>query len=228
MTFTEYVEAVNPYRKLQRIAPTAGPRKLRLFACACVRDVGLFLKEDGSREAILVAERFADGLATPEELEAATRRAETARALVYAATRRDWRMAWRMRNAACAAKALLLPRASAAALEATRAVLEYGGRVDANDWNANAWAAQARFLHDVFGDVQPLPPVDPAWLRWNGGAVVKMAEMIYEERSFDELPILGDALEDAGCDDPDILYHCRAEGPHVRGCWVVDLLLGKE
>ena len=227
MTFTQYVEAVNPYRKLQRIAPTASPRKLRLFACACVRDVGLFLKEDGSREAILVAERFADGRASPDHLAAALGSAESARARVYASTRRDWRGAWRMRNTACAAKALLLPQASHAAFEAIRTLLENGGRVDANDWNASAWGAHARLLHDIFGDVQPLPQVDPAWLRWNGSAVVKMAEAIYEERSFEELPILGDVLEDAGCDDPDMLSHCRDEGPHVRGCWVVDLLLGK-
>jgi hypothetical protein len=54
-----------------------------------------------------------------------------------------------------------------------------------------------------------------------------MAQAIYNERGFDRLPILGDALEDAGCTDRDILDHCRGPGPHVRGCWAVDLLLGK-
>src|SRR5262249_23500172 len=65
------------------------------------------------------------------------------------------------------------------------------------------------------------------WLRWNGHALVKTAHGIYEERAFERLPILADALEDAGCDDADILRHCRELGEHVRGCWVVDLLLGK-
>ena len=51
---------------------------------------------------------------------------------------------------------------------------------------------------------------------------------VYDERAFDRLPILADALEEAGCDDPEILKHCRGEGPHVRGCWALDLLLGKE
>ena len=55
-----------------------------------------------------------------------------------------------------------------------------------------------------------------------------MAHTIYEGRVFDCLPLLADALEDAGCTEPDILSHCRGGGEHVRGCWVVDLLLGKE
>jgi hypothetical protein len=58
--------------------------------------------------------------------------------------------------------------------------------------------AHVGFLHDIFGGVRPLPTVDPAWLCWRGGVVAKMAEAIYERRSFEELPILADALEDAG------------------------------
>ena len=57
--------------------------------------------------------------------------------------------------------------------------------------------------------------------------MTSLANLIYDERAFDRLPILADALEDAGCDDADILRHCREPGEHVRGCWVVDLLLGK-
>ena len=51
---------------------------------------------------------------------------------------------------------------------------------------------------------------------------------MHDDRAFDRLPILADALEDAGCDNADVLAHCRGEGPHVRGCWVVDLILGKQ
>jgi hypothetical protein len=69
--------------------------------------------------------------------------------------------------------------------------------------------------------------LDPGWLAWNDGTVVKLARSIYEERAFDRLPILADALEEAGCTDADMLAHCRGPGPHVRGCWVVDTLLGK-
>jgi hypothetical protein len=55
-----------------------------------------------------------------------------------------------------------------------------------------------------------------------------LAQAIYDDRAFDRLPILADALEEAGCDTADILAHCRGPGPHVRGCWVVDLILGKQ
>ena len=67
--------------------------------------------------------------------------------------------------------------------------------------------------------------VDPAWLT---STVVSLAQPIYAERAFDRLPILADALEDAGCDNADTLTHCRSEGPHVRGCWALDLVLAKK
>jgi hypothetical protein len=70
--------------------------------------------------------------------------------------------------------------------------------------------------------------VNSAWLLWNAATVWKIAQAIYDDRAFDCLPILADALEEAGCDNADILDHCRGPGPHVRGCWVVDMLLGKE
>ena len=66
-----------------------------------------------------------------------------------------------------------------------------------------------------------------AWLAWNGGTVPRIAQAIYAERAFDRLPVLADALEDAGCANADVLAHCRSGGEHVRGCWVIDLLLGK-
>jgi hypothetical protein len=80
-------------------------------------------------------------------------------------------------------------------------------------------------LRDVAGN--PFRPVtaDPAWLT---STVRTLAAGIYADRAFDRLPILADALQDAGCEAADILDHCHAGGPHVRGCWVVDLLLGKE
>ena len=76
---------------------------------------------------------------------------------------------------------------------------------------------------------QPLPSCDrhPSWLSWNDGTIPKLAQAIYDDRAFDRLPILADALEEAGCDNADILNHCRQPGEHVRGCWVVDLLLNK-
>jgi hypothetical protein len=70
--------------------------------------------------------------------------------------------------------------------------------------------------------------LNPAWLRWREATIPSLAQAIYDECAFDRLPILADALEDAGCTNEDILNHCRQPGQHVRGCWVVDLLLGKE
>jgi hypothetical protein len=70
-----------------------------------------------------------------------------------------------------------------------------------------------------------LPSVDSSWLT---STVIALARGINDERAYERLPILADALQDAGCDYADILDHCRGPGPHVRGCWVVDLVLGKE
>jgi hypothetical protein len=65
-------------------------------------------------------------------------------------------------------------------------------------------------------------------LTWNGCAIRRIAQGIYDNRAFDRLPVLADALEEAGCHDPDILGHCRQPKEHVRGCWALDLILGKE
>src|SRR5262249_44692480 len=96
----------------------------------------------------------------------------------------------------------------------------------AGDRSWPAGAAEAReadLLRAIFGN--PFRPVaiDPSWLSWNGGTLPEMARAIYDERRFEELPVLADALERAGCADRDILAHCRGPGEHVRGCWVLDL-----
>ncbi|HEX3148247.1 MAG TPA: hypothetical protein VHR66_09185 [Gemmataceae bacterium] len=85
--------------------------------------------------------------------------------------------------------------------------------------------AQVLLVRDLFAN--PFRPVafDP---RWRTSDSVGVARGIYQHRAFDRMPILADALMDAGCDDTAILDHCRGLGPHVRGCWVVDLVLGKE
>ncbi|MBM3980898.1 MAG: hypothetical protein FJ304_11545 [Planctomycetes bacterium] len=84
---------------------------------------------------------------------------------------------------------------------------------------------QPALLRDIFGN--PFRPVtfDPAW---RTDTATTLARQMYEAREFGAMPILADALQDAGCDNDDILSHCRGKGPHVRGCWVVDLVLGKE
>ncbi|MCE9529888.1 MAG: hypothetical protein K8T89_01910 [Planctomycetes bacterium] len=93
-----------------------------------------------------------------------------------------------------------------------------------SDASAVLGAEQAKLIREVSGN--PFRPVaiDDRWLT---STVVDIAEAIYEERAFDRMPILSDALMDAGCDSEEMITHCRGNGPHVRGCWVVDLLLGK-
>jgi hypothetical protein len=83
-------------------------------------------------------------------------------------------------------------------------------------------------IDEVLGNPFRPVEVDPAWLTSNAGCVLKVAEGIYEERRWHDLPILADALEEAGCDNAALLSHCREPGEHVRGCWAVDLLLGKD
>ena len=84
---------------------------------------------------------------------------------------------------------------------------------------------QVRLLRDIFGN--PFRPItfSPEWLT---DTVVSLVKGMYESRDFNAMPILADALQDAGCDQEELLTHCRGNGPHVRGCWVVDLVLGKE
>jgi hypothetical protein len=111
-----------------------------------------------------------------------------------------------------------------------------------SDWSPDSPAAQmeiskqSHVLCDVVRAPVPTsttPP--PAVLDWNDRTIPRLAEAIYEERRMPEgtldngrLAILADALLDAGCEDEALIRHCRSEGPHVRGCWAVDLVLGKE
>jgi hypothetical protein len=88
--------------------------------------------------------------------------------------------------------------------------------------------AQCRLIRDLFGNPFRPPRVEGAWLRCRDGTAWRLASAIYEGRRFDELPVLADALEDGGCDDRALLTHCRGPGEHVRGCWALDAVLGKE
>jgi hypothetical protein len=83
----------------------------------------------------------------------------------------------------------------------------------------------AELLRDIFGN--PFRPVAFSG-SWRTDTAVSLARTMYEARDFSAMPILADALQDAGCDSEDVLTHCRGDGPHVRGCWVCDLVLGKE
>jgi hypothetical protein len=82
-------------------------------------------------------------------------------------------------------------------------------------------------VREVVGDPLHPPMWNPDWLRWHDGCVEKIVRSIFRGQRFAEMPILGDALEDAGCADAAVLAHCRQARNHARGCWVVDHLLGR-
>jgi hypothetical protein len=197
-------------------------RRDRYFSCACCRRIWHLLTDEASRTAVRVAEQYLDGLATIEDLDTAYRAAEVHGGF-----------------AASAAAAAAFPRRELGnngidvAAYATNAVVYadphfFSGEADWGRAGRAEQSAQADLLRDIMGNpFRPVPRVDPTVLTWNAGTVVKLARMIYDERRFTDLPILADALEEAGCTSEEILEHLRGPGPHVRGCWPVDLCLGK-
>lgn len=195
-------------------------RRLRLLAAACCRGIWDLVRDGRSRRAVEVAEAFADGAASWAELRAARDAADmelSARSLGLRA------------NAYYAAEAAAWDEAGDAAAEVLRACATAGFDHSFKFWTyprRRAEARQARLglIRCIFGN--PFRPAgfDPAW---RTEPVVALCRGMYESRDFAAMPVLADALEDADCSDPDILAHCRGDGPHVRGCWVVDLVLGK-
>jgi hypothetical protein len=170
-----------------------------------------------------VAERFVDGGATREEL-------TTVRAIIEKALADDPYPTDLMHNTLpdTGGQALNLLRLACVELNSLLEIPE-GGMPYERPFPFYDSRREAELVRDVFGNpFRPLPAVAPSWLLWNDGTVEKLARGIYEERAFDRMPILADALADAGCTDESILAHCRASSPHIRGCWVIDRLLGKE
>jgi hypothetical protein len=213
MTEAEWLTCADPERMLAHLRrrkrrPSA--RKFRLFSVACCRHSAVMMKYKQNRRCAEVAERYADGLAGEEERRKAMWAAGTFAAAVNAAGDDPVREAARVAGD--------VPFYAANAAEARGGEREPARRAEA--------AALCELLRDVVGNPYRTPRIDPAWLA--GGVAVGLARGIYEEGAFDRMPILADALEEAGCADADLLCHLRAQGPHVRGCWAIDLVLGKQ
>jgi hypothetical protein len=199
-------------KKEPNSTPVPRNRKVRLFAVAVCRRAWKPVSNAEAGKAIDVAERYADGLlATDEELQAA-------RKLLWDKLLARWSAPFftAVRNT------LPMDRWSAAIVSTFPEPTKSGSWSTASELTGKY---QPEILRCIFGN--PFRPVtaDPFWLASNNGTVVKLAQAIYDERTFDRMPILADALEDAGCTNADILVHCRGGGEHARGCWVVDLLL---
>jgi hypothetical protein len=248
----EWRSSSDPSAMLAFLAGKVSERKLRLFACACCRRIWHLLPEEDSRRAVEAAERYADGLLTLEELsraEAASKQVTwTAVETAYAGwgapvgetIRSNWIAVW----AACAAENAAEPLpgadmppslAARTAQVASWACAVAGQRACWNNLDVGPQdarpeseeACQCFLLRDLFGDTARTPDLRPDWLRWHNGCVVALARSIYEERRYEEIPILGDALQDAGCDAAEVLEHCRPGRWHVRGCWLLDAILGR-
>ena len=213
MTEADWNACTYPTQMVEFLDGEANARKLRLFAVACCRRVWHLLVDKRSRVAVETAERFADGMATQDELNDANDSSYEA-----------WEVGTEI---ACAASGATILRDDFAYVPAYWAAqYAYLGLLDSSEHaGIKEPAAQAHLARCIFGPL-PFRPVtlNPAWFTL---AVTQLAEGIYEEKAFDRMPVLGDALEEAGCTDIEILNHCRQSGEHVRGCWVIDLLLGK-
>jgi hypothetical protein len=207
VTEQEWLTSDNPSPMLNFIQSRASTRKLRLFACACCRSVWDSLY-DLERRAVVISERHADGMASPSELTAITEEARLRWAELYGEDSNTvlWLVADEIDVRDCLdVLGMLLPSAGV----------------------EDELTVYTTLLRDVFGNPFVQIATAPSWLSWNNNTVVKLAQDIYGERAFDRMPILADALEDTGCDNADMLGHLRGPGPHARGCWVVDLLLGR-
>jgi hypothetical protein len=204
MTKEEWLTASEPHAMLEFLQKSGkvSERKLRLFAVACSRRIWSLIDAPG-RTAVEVAERFAEGLAGPEELRAARLACQGAhgQASWYAAATNPEIAA---RNAALSAQA------------GARALVGA---------DTEELVAQARLVREIYGDAFKLVTVEASWLT---PGVVELAQAIYQGQTFDKIPELADALEQAGCHNQEILNHCRRSGQHVRGCWGLDLILGNE
>jgi hypothetical protein len=227
MTEQEWLEELDDVQMLHYLKGKASDRKLRLYAVACCRVLLWPVLNGPCRAAVEAAERHAEGLAGVAEMAAAGRRADES---------------WDDREGVVIDQEVIHPgRAAQGACErsawyAAHRASYHAFAVESHDPHSRARLLKTRrpddkvwgrLVLEVFGNPFRPVAVDPRWLAWNEAAVRHLARAIYDERAFDRLPVLADALEDAGCADAAVLSHCRGPGPHARGCWVVDLLLDK-
>jgi len=223
----EWLVEEDVYALLDHVAHTS-VRKSRLFALACYQRAREYCAFRESRELALVVQRFVDEKATSVELDEAKRRLWNA---IEESPVPDWVTDAREYRTYRYWPDKIPLRAAEDAVD-TFAVAEAAIYIDTEHprperEEAELHPALAAVVRDLFGN--PFRPVtlDPALLGWNNEGAPRLAQSIYDEEAFDRLGELADTLAEAGCTNREVLDHCRSAGPHVRGCWVVDLLLGK-
>jgi hypothetical protein len=226
-----WLACTDPRSMLEFLRDRTSDRKLRLFACACVRRVWERLIHKESQDAVETAERVADGEVYPSGLFTTKIRAATAVTSIHMSRSRKLAKPEVRADAVDAARAAQWTAAASAVVAARRGLETVRGSPGGL---ARVKDAQIALLRDIFGNPFRPVAVDPAWLSSNDGATRRLAQAAYDDRQLPDgtldparLAVLTDALEDAGCTDRAILDHLRGPGVHVRGCWCVDLLLGK-
>jgi hypothetical protein len=221
MTENEWLECEDPYellRSLSRdstltISALPSHRQLRLFAVSCAKLLAAEFVDGRTRIAIEYAEQSVDR----NQMEAA-RLLREIRSMCSTETYGS--------DSIEGFLALVMGDIDAlhAASEAARIADRWMTRDYANHSRTQKTQLRHQF-HDIFGNPFRRVAFDP---NWRTATAVGLAQTMYDARDFNAMPILADALQDAGCEDAAILGHCRdANGVHVRGCWVVDLVLGK-
>ncbi len=220
MTETEWMTCNDPGRMLEFTVGLVSRRKLRLAGCACGRRVWRLIGNETHRKAVEKAELYADGMIAKEELMAAGSAAVNVRAKKRSGYGTP--LAWAARGVVFAATAT--DRIAQLTHDVTQAAQHF--------FQAESGAGEAQrivfadLLRDIVGNLFQPVEFSP---EWRTDTAVLLARPMYESRDFSAMPILADALQDAGCDNDDILNHCRDTAlTHVRGCWAIDLVLGKE
>jgi len=210
MTEQEWLQATDPEPMLEFLRAKVSERKLRLFAVACCQR-NWHLLDTGYRYLVELAERAADSAERYPTPNLASARSDAEAAVLCSFFPDADSVAHRV---ACLASGVVWPEA---AIEGTFS--DYAPRT------LMERRIQAYMLRCIIGN--PFRPItlDPSWLTWHDGLLVSMAQQMYDSRDFTDLPILADALEEAGCQDQGILGHCRSGCEHVKGCWVLDLVL---
>jgi hypothetical protein len=218
MTPTDWLTCLLPRRLFQTLSGPAAQRKLFLFGCACWRRL-VHLLPPAAAAFLDAAAARADGRLGGAAWGAARSRLGAALAEGRPLPPREERARQDLLGWARSATAWAAAQKAAGA---ARRAAKWGG----------AWAVaaedrcQCELVRDLFGDPARSPP-GAGWLSANGGLVPRLARALYDDRAFADLPVLADALEDAGCADAVLLGHLREPARHARGCWALDLLRGE-
>jgi hypothetical protein len=238
MTEEEWLACLD-VRTLTKFLPQPlSRRKTTLTVCGYGRRIEEFVPARWVVNYLDQAEKEADGPALPEvsyeEVNRRVQRLETGFEINSAPRTLCYSLLWSLFTTS-GSRPFIGPanyqalRAAVAQSRSPDPRFSFNPKEHSPDWVAayeDEEVCQAAIVRDVFGNPFRPVAVDPQWLTSD---VLALARGIYEERAFDRMPILADALQDAGCDSDDVLTHCRdASAPHVRGCWVVDLVLGKK